>query len=101
VPDLVPVVGHGPVCGEDTRDDLPYGGWAKPYSSDAMGRVLARRTGEGAMLFGRRACQDFAGFWPQQPPNPFDDRRLALELTGAEPTTTGVVITTYRPATGS
>ncbi|TCO46824.1 dihydrofolate reductase [Kribbella antiqua] len=161
---------------EDLRGDFPYGGWAAPYSKDAMGRVLGQRAGKtGGMLLGRRTYEQFASFWPKQPDNPYtealnrqqkyvvsstlrdpdwvnshvitlDDipklkaeqdlvvlgsgellrsiphlfdryillihplvlgtgRRLfeshhqPLELTHTEETTTGVVITTYRPAT--
>jgi dihydrofolate reductase len=58
---------------EDTRGHFTRGGWAVPYSADAMGRLLAEGTGEGAMLLGRRTYADFAGFWPRQPPNPFTD----------------------------
>ncbi len=57
---------------EDQRDGFTHGGWAAPYSADAMGRVMAERSGrEGAMLFGRRTYQRFASFWPAQPDNPF------------------------------
>jgi dihydrofolate reductase len=58
---------------EDPRDGFPYGGWAAPYSQDAMGRVLAERTGEGGMLLGRRTYEAFAEFWPKQPPNPYSE----------------------------
>lgn len=62
---------------EDRRGGFTDGGWAVPYSSDAMGRVLediSRRPGRtAAMLFGRRTYEDFAGFWPNQPDNPFTE----------------------------
>ncbi len=59
---------------EDPRDGFTHGGWAAPYSADAMGRVMAERSGrQGAMLFGRRTYQRFASFWPAQPDNPFTD----------------------------
>ncbi len=59
---------------EDPRDGFTHGGWAAPYSADAMGRVMAERSGrEGAMLFGRRTFQRFASFWPAQPDNPFTE----------------------------
>ena len=62
---------------EDRRGGFTRGGWAVPYSSDAMGRVLegiGRQTGRSAaMLFGRRTYEDFAGFWPNQPDNPFTE----------------------------
>jgi dihydrofolate reductase len=57
---------------EDRRGGFEHGGWAVPYSSDAMGRVMADSTGgTGALLFGRRTYEDFAGFWPHQKDNPF------------------------------
>jgi dihydrofolate reductase len=58
---------------EDVRDGFEYGGWATPYSQDAMGRVLGRRAGRRGMLLGRRTYEDFAGFWPKQEDNPYTD----------------------------
>ena len=62
---------------EDRRGGFTRGGWAVPYSSDAMGRVLegmGQQAGRSAaMLFGRRTYEDFAGFWPNQPDNPFTE----------------------------
>ena len=60
---------------EDERGGFTHGGWATPYASDAMGRLMV---GDGdaeptAMLLGRRTYEDFAGFWPRQQPNPFTD----------------------------
>jgi dihydrofolate reductase len=59
---------------EDTRNGFEYGGWATPYSQDAMGRVLGSRAGtDGGMLLGRQTYEDFADFWPNQPANPYTD----------------------------
>ncbi len=59
---------------EDTRDGFEHGGWATPYSQDAMGRVLGSRAGtDGGMLLGRRTYEDFADFWPKQPDNPYTE----------------------------
>jgi len=59
---------------EDLRGDFPYGGWAAPYSQDAMGRVLGQRAGRsGGMLLGRRTYEQFAAFWPKQPENPYTE----------------------------
>ena len=62
---------------EDRRGGFTRGGWAVPYSSDAMGRVfegMGQQAGRsGAMLLGRRTFEDFAGFWPNQPDNPFTE----------------------------
>jgi dihydrofolate reductase len=61
---------------EDTRDGFEYGGWAVPYSQDAMGRVMSRTSHDeaAALLLGRRTYQDFADFWPKQPDNPYTER---------------------------
>jgi len=75
---------------EDERAGFTHGGWAAPYSADAMGRVMGERTGEGSMLLGHRTYQDFAGFWPAQPPNPFTEvlngvRKYVAARTLSEP----------------
>jgi dihydrofolate reductase len=57
---------------EDTRDGFAHGGWAAPYA--AMGSLMGERRGAtGAMLFGRRTYEDFAGFWPHQTGNPYTE----------------------------
>ncbi len=57
---------------EDLRGGFPHGGWAVPYSRDAMGRVMGSGlAGDGALLLGRRTYQDFAEYWPRQDGNPF------------------------------
>ncbi|WP_202880606.1 hypothetical protein [Kribbella amoyensis] len=59
---------------EDLRGDFAYGGWAAPYSADAMGRVLGERAGqEAGLLVGRETYQALADFWPKQPPNPYTE----------------------------
>ncbi|NEA36541.1 dihydrofolate reductase family protein [Streptomyces sp. SID13031] len=76
---------------EDTRDGFRYGGWATPYSQDAMGRVLADDGAEpAALLLGRVTFEDFAEFWPKQPPNPYTEaldrqRKYVVSSTLAEP----------------
>ncbi|HEY5115129.1 MAG TPA: dihydrofolate reductase family protein [Nakamurella sp.] len=79
---------------EDRRGGFTHGGWAVPYSSDAMGRVfegMGQQAGRsGAMLFGRRTYEDFAGFWPNQPDNPFTDplnrtQKYVVSTTLADP----------------
>ena len=79
---------------EDRRGGFTRGGWAVPYSSDAMGRVfegMGQQAGRsGAMLFGRRTYQDFAGFWPNQPDSPFTEalnrmRKYVASTTLADP----------------
>jgi dihydrofolate reductase len=58
---------------EDRRGGFPHGGWAVPYSHDAMGRVMAEGTGRTALLLGRRTYEAFADFWPQQKDNPYTE----------------------------
>lgn len=59
---------------EDTRGGFTHGGWAAPYADEMMGRQAAEgmATTEGILL-GRRTYEDFHGFWPKQPDNPFTD----------------------------
>jgi dihydrofolate reductase len=76
---------------EDVRGGFEYGGWATPYSQDAMGRVLGSRAGmDGGMLLGRRTYEDFADFWPKEPANPYTDalnkqQKYVVSSTLADP----------------
>ena len=77
---------------EDERGGFRHGGWATPYAADAMNRLMSEPGdgGPGGMLFGRRTYQDFAGFWPNQPANPFTDHlnqaaKYVVSSTLAEP----------------
>jgi dihydrofolate reductase len=76
---------------EDPRDGFTHGGWAAPYSADAMGRVMGDRSGRAAaMLFGRRTYDRFASFWPAQPDNPYTEvlnqtQKYVASTTLAEP----------------
>jgi dihydrofolate reductase len=59
---------------EDTRGGFQHGGWATPYSDEAMGKISTESmAGTGALLFGRRTYEDFYGFWPNQTNNPYTD----------------------------
>lgn len=77
---------------EDRRGGFPHGGWAAPYASDGMGRLLGR-PGDGtpeAMLFGRRTYEQFFSFWPKQEANPYTEhlnrmRKYVVSRTRAEP----------------
>lgn len=52
---------------EDLRGGFQHGGWAAPYSHDAMGLVMGEQSGEtAALLLGRRTYEGSAGFWPKQ-----------------------------------
>jgi dihydrofolate reductase len=57
---------------EDTRGGFQHGGWATPYSDPVLGQMAAEgmATTE-AIVLGRRTYEDFYGFWPNQPDNPF------------------------------
>ena len=57
---------------EDTRDGFAAGGWAVPYGDEVLAGAMAERMScGGALLLGRRTYEDFAGYWPQQPDNPY------------------------------
>ena len=57
---------------EDERDGFAHGGWAIPYNDEVLGRKMGEHMARpGALLFGRRTYEDFAGFWPRQADNPF------------------------------
>jgi dihydrofolate reductase len=59
---------------EDPRDGFDQGGWFQQYNDEVLGRFLGQNMGSagGALLFGRRTYEDFAGFWPKQADgNPF------------------------------
>jgi dihydrofolate reductase len=57
---------------EDVRGGFQHGGWAAPYADEVtMGMAGEGMTTTGALLFGRRTYEDFYGFWPNQPDNPF------------------------------
>jgi dihydrofolate reductase len=59
---------------EDTRGGFEHGGWALPYNDEVMGKVLAENmAGAGPLVLGRRTYEDFYGFWPKQPGNPFTE----------------------------
>ncbi|WP_040810209.1 dihydrofolate reductase family protein [Nocardia concava] len=61
---------------EDTRHGFTGGGWAHRYAdpvqAEFMGRHMAAHSG-GGLLFGRRTYEDFYGFWPHQPDNPYTE----------------------------
>ena len=57
---------------EDTRDGFEHGGWAVPYSGDAMGRLMGDTT-QAALLLGRVTYEAFADFWPKQVGNPYTE----------------------------
>ncbi|HEU4949101.1 MAG TPA: dihydrofolate reductase family protein [Kribbella sp.] len=60
---------------EDERGGFTHGGWAAPYSHDAMGRLMAEGDGSrnAALLLGRITYERFASYWPNQPANPYTE----------------------------
>ena len=49
---------------EDTRDGFEHGGWAVPYSDEAMVTKMGERMGEDrAWLFGRRTYEQLLASW--------------------------------------
>jgi dihydrofolate reductase len=59
---------------EDTRGGFAHGGWAAPYGDEMMGRQASEGMATtGGILLGRRTYEDFHGFWPKQPDNPFTE----------------------------
>ncbi len=57
---------------EDTRDGFTHGGWAVPYgdeaSTAAWGEVIARATGGGGFLLGRRTYLNIMEAWTKRAP---------------------------------
>lgn len=56
----------------DTRDGFTHGGWAVPYGDEAAtaawGEVIAKATGGGGFLLGRRTYLELIESWPTQAP---------------------------------
>lgn len=77
---------------EDTRGGFAHGGWAAPYNDEVMGAKMGARMANrsGALLFGRRTYEDFAGYWPHRTDNPFTEvldntRKYVASRTLREP----------------
>ena len=65
---------------EDTRGGFAQGGWAVPYTDEMMGRQAGEGMATtGGILLGRRTYEDFYGFWPKQPENPFTEALNKLQ----------------------
>src|ERR671919_322594 len=65
---------------EDTRGGFAQGGWAVPYADELMGRQAGEGMATtGGILLGRRTYEDFYGFWPKQPENPFTEALNKLQ----------------------
>lgn len=77
---------------EDTRGGFAHGGWARRYDDAVLGAKMGEGMARpGAMLFGRRTFEQFAGFWPYQKDNPFtpvlnaSTKYVATRTGGDEP----------------
>jgi dihydrofolate reductase len=59
---------------EDTRGGFEHGGWAVPYSDEALVKASApSMSTAGGLLFGRRAYEDFHKVWPNRTDNPYTE----------------------------
>jgi dihydrofolate reductase len=59
---------------EDRRGGFEHGGWAAPYADEQSGRLASEgMESTRGLLLGRRTYEDFYGFWPNQPDNPFTE----------------------------
>jgi dihydrofolate reductase len=75
---------------EDTRDGFERGGWAIPYSDEAMiAKMGDRMGGERAFLFGRRTYEQLLASWNAQG-GPFKDalNRAPKYVASSNPATT-------------
>ena len=77
---------------EDTRGGFGRGGWAQAGNDQVMADFMGvGRAGDPvALLLGRRTYQDFFGFWPHQPDNPYTEsltkqQKYVASRTLAEP----------------
>jgi dihydrofolate reductase len=54
--------------------DYPYGGWAVPHSSPAVGEAIVAAHGEAFdLLLGRRTYDIWSGYWPKAAKSPMAD----------------------------
>jgi dihydrofolate reductase len=76
---------------EDRRGGFEHGGWAVANSDAVMAEATSEGMADGGpLLLGRRTYEDFHGFWPHQPDNPFTEvlnrvRKYVASKTLAEP----------------
>jgi dihydrofolate reductase len=77
---------------EDTRGGFGRGGWAQAGNDHVMADFMGVGRGGDpvALLLGRRTYQDFFGFWPHQPDNPYTEsltkqQKYVASRTLAEP----------------
>jgi dihydrofolate reductase len=77
---------------EDTRGGFGRGGWAQAGNDQVMADFMGVGRGGDpvALVLGRRTYQDFFGFWPHQPDNPYTEsltkqQKYVASRTLAEP----------------
>ncbi|MFI9573113.1 dihydrofolate reductase family protein [Microbispora rosea] len=76
---------------EDLRGGFRHGGWASRHQDPAMQEVMSRHmTSAWSLLAGRTTYEQFSGYWPKQPPNPFSEalgraRKYVASTTLTEP----------------
>jgi dihydrofolate reductase len=60
---------------EDPRDGFRHGGWASDRGQDpaALNVMGERMSSAWSLLAGRTTYEQFAEYWPKQPPNPFTE----------------------------
>jgi dihydrofolate reductase len=59
---------------EDVRGGFAHGGWALPYADAIMGQAAAESGATtGAIVLGRRTCEDFYSVWPKRNDNPYTE----------------------------
>jgi dihydrofolate reductase len=60
---------------EDRRGGFEYGGWAAGRGDDVIQKVLgAYMSNPWSLLLGRITYENFADYWPKQPPNPMSEK---------------------------
>ncbi|HWI63938.1 MAG TPA: dihydrofolate reductase family protein [Symbiobacteriaceae bacterium] len=60
---------------EDRRGGFEYGGWAAGRGDVVMQKVLsAHMSDPWSLLLGRITYENFADYWPKQPPNPMSEK---------------------------
>lgn len=65
---------------EDHRDGFRLGGRAAAAHDLLLRKVIGERPGGSwSLLLGRSTYEDFASFWPNQPPNPYSEALSKVE----------------------
>jgi dihydrofolate reductase len=74
---------------EDRRGGFQYGGWAMGRGDAVIQKVLGEYMSDPwSLLLGRITYENFAGYWPKQPPNPMSEKMNNVEKFVASTTLT-------------